>query len=58
MKEKLEIKENIQAQYGGYKKVVATFEIIREMLGTDAGNEDMFLKHNVKQINILPYTHI
>lgn len=54
MEEKIEITENKQAQYGGYKKVTSTFEIIRDMLGTDPADEETCMKNNVKQLNILP----
>lgn len=52
--EQPEIKENKMAQYRGYKRAEATFEITRDMLGTDPADEETCLKNNVKQLNILP----
>ncbi len=52
--QKIEIKENKMAQYGGYKKVNATFEIMSDMLGTDPADEETCMKNNVKQLNVLP----
>lgn len=54
MEEKLEIKENKMAQYAGYKRIEATFQIVREMLGTDPASEEECMKNNVKQLNVLP----
>lgn len=52
--EKIEVKINAMAQYAGYKKIEATFITVKDLLGTDAGSEEECLKHNVKQINMLP----
>lgn len=52
--ETVEIKENKMAQYGGYKKITATFELTRDMLGTDPADEETCMKNNVKQLNVLP----
>ncbi len=52
--ETVEIKENKMAQYGGYRRVEATFEIKSDMLGTDPADEATCMKNNVKQLNLLP----
>lgn len=52
--DKVEVKENRMAQYTGYKRVEATFKLVTDMRGTEAGTEEECMKNNVKQINMLP----
>jgi len=52
--ENIEAKENNRLHYRKYKKVVAKVKLTQDMLGTDPGDEKVCLKHNLKQLNVLP----
>ena len=54
IKEEDNVKENKQRNYRDYKKVIIKARTKRPVLGTDAATSDVCVKHNVKQLNILP----